>query len=57
MLSKIDLRDMKETIKTLKNEDYPLGLGYVGVRCRTQLELEEGIDFNELIKRESEFIK
>ena len=31
VLSKIDLRPASGVVKTLKNEEYELGLGYVGI--------------------------
>nr|WGU15254.1 dynamin superfamily protein [Variosea sp.] len=57
VLTKMDLRNTKDIVKTLKNNEYPLGMGYIGVRCRTDKEIDDKINFNELIKKEDEFIK
>jgi len=35
VLTKIDLRNTKDIVHTLKNNDYPLPLGYIGVMCRS----------------------
>lgn len=44
VLTKIDLRPPKDIIHTLRNNDYPLPLGYIGIMCRTTEAIEAGID-------------
>jgi len=46
VLTKLDMRNnIKTLIDALSNEGYPLALGYIGVRCRNNQELETGTFF------------
>lgn len=58
VVTKCDLVKYKHTlVETLQNRNFPLGLGYIGVRCRTQTELEQGMGFDELIEKEGDFFE
>ncbi|KNC51042.1 uncharacterized protein AMSG_12025 [Thecamonas trahens ATCC 50062] len=58
VLTKMDLiKSRKHIHSILRNEDYPLGLGYVGVRCRSQKELEDGKSFDDVLRIEEAFIR
>lgn len=58
VLTKMDLlKSRKHIVSILRNEDYPLGMGYVGVRCRTRKEYESGKTFKDVLKIEEKFIK
>jgi len=48
--------NMPHLIGLVKNEIYPLGLGRVGVRCRTQQEQLAGEDFPSIIEKERRWI-
>ncbi len=62
IVTKIDLCAKNATsaeglLRMLRNEVLPLGLGRIGIRCRTHQEQRENIDFPTVIDRESQWIE
>lgn len=61
IVTKIDLCSKNATnaaglLRMLKNETLPLGLGRIGIRCRTNEEQKDNVDFDTVIEREKEWI-
>eukprot|EP00750_Incisomonas_marina_P030460 INCI7513.1.p2 GENE.INCI7513.1~~INCI7513.1.p2 ORF type:complete len:613 (-),score=100.21 INCI7513.1:2915-4753(-) len=59
VVTKVDLvGENKDALsRMLRNEVYPIGLGRVGVRCRTHQEQLDGMSWPAAIKREAEWIE
>ena len=56
VITKIDLMDAgTDAIELLQGSIYPLKLGYFGVRCRSQLQIEQRVSIREAIANEVEF--
>jgi hypothetical protein len=62
VITKIDLCSKNATnsgglLRMLRNETLALGLGRIGIRCRTHEEQKNNIDFETVIEREQEWIE
>ena len=58
VLTKIDLMDEGTSALDLLNGTvYPLKLGYYGVKCRSQKDINEGLEIKDAIVREREYFK
>ena len=44
-----------DAIELLQGSIYPLKLGYFGVKCRSQLQIDQRITIGQAIKNEAEF--
>ncbi len=56
VITKIDLMDAgTDAIEHLQGSVYPLKLGYFGVKCRSQLQIEQRISISEAMANEAEF--
>lgn len=56
VITKIDLMDAgTDAIDLLRGSVYPLKLGYFGVKCRSQLQIENNVSITDAIKTEAEF--
>ena len=50
VITKIDLMDAgTDANERLKGKDYPLKLGYFGVKCRSQLQIDNNISIRDAI--------
>ncbi len=58
IVTKVDLagKNKDALARLLQNQILPLGMGRVGIRCRTQQEQLDGVSFEEVIDREQEWI-
>ncbi len=58
VITKIDLMDEgTNALDLLSGKIYPLKLGYVGVVCRSQKDINEQKNINEALKAEEKFFK
>ena len=56
VITKIDLMDAgTDAIELLQGSIYPLKLGYYGVKCRSQLQIENRVSITEAIQIEAEY--
>ena len=56
VITKIDLMDAgTDALDLLQGSIYPLKLGYFGVKCRSQLNIENRVTISEAIRNEAEF--
>jgi dynamin 1-like protein len=56
VLTKLDLLEDQQQLEELfNNEVYPLELGYYGLKCRNQKELDAGISIQDALNLESKF--
>lgn len=61
IITKIDLMSKQATsmdalLRLLRNEIHPLGMGRIGIRCRTHQEQKENVGFKTVEKREEAWI-
>ena len=58
VLTKIDLMDEGTSALDLLNGSmYPLKLGYYGVKCRSQQNINDGMEIKDAIKAEAEYFR
>lgn len=58
IITKVDLMDEgTDALELLQGEIYPLKLGYIGVVCRSQKDINDGTTIVESIKSEEKFFK
>mmetsp|Transcript_13524 Transcript_13524/g.13446 ORF Transcript_13524/g.13446 Transcript_13524/m.13446 type:complete len:672 (+) Transcript_13524:25-2040(+) len=58
IITKVDLMDEgTDALELLQGEIYPLKLGYIGVVCRSQKDINDGKSISESIKEEEKFFK
>ena len=56
VVTKIDLMDEgTDALEHLQGAVYPLKLGYFGVKCRSQLQIDQNISIREAISLEAQF--
>jgi len=56
VVTKIDLMDQgTDALDLLQGKIYPLNLGYYGVKCRSQRQIEENVTIREALENESKF--
>ena len=56
VITKIDLMDAgTDAIELLQGSIYPLKLGYYGVKCRSQLQIENRVTITEALQAEAEY--
>ena len=56
VVTKIDLMDQgTDALDLLQGKIYPLNLGYYGVKCRSQKQIDENISIREALENEAKF--
>lgn len=56
VVTKIDLMDHgTDALDLLQGKIYPLKLGYYGVKCRSQKQIDQNMSIRDAIKSEKEF--
>ena len=56
VVTKIDLMDQgTDALDLLQGKIYPLKLGYYGVKCRSQKQIDENISIREALENERNF--
>ena len=58
VITKIDLMDEgTDALELLSNKTYALDLGYYGVKCRSQQNINDGITVKEALEREKKYFE
>jgi len=56
VVTKIDLMDQgTDALDLLQGKIYPLSLGYYGVKCRSQKQIDENISIRDALENEAKF--
>lgn len=58
VVTKIDLMDQgTDALDLLNGKIYPLNLGYHGVKCRSQKQIDENVTIREALENEAKFLQ